>query len=91
MAEIPRFLSLRMSGNPHSGSKVWKPPDREISEPGEIRGKVIPHRDFQPAPAFHDWKNRCNLRSCQWTAECIQFFRPSAIERMEFAASLVLL
>jgi len=54
MAEIPRFLSLRMSGNPHSGSKVWKPPDREISEPGEIRGKVIPHRDFQPAPAFHD-------------------------------------
>jgi len=24
-----------MPGDPHSGSKVWKAPDREISEPGE--------------------------------------------------------
>src|SRR6266576_3763464 len=48
-----------MPGNPHSGSKVWKAPDREISEPGENRGKVIAHRDLQPTAAFHD---RCFKR-----------------------------
>jgi hypothetical protein len=37
-----------MPGNPHSGSKVWKAPDREIGKPGETRGKVIAHRDLQP-------------------------------------------
>jgi hypothetical protein len=52
-----------MPGDPHSGSKVWKAPDREIGEPGENRGKVIAHRDFQPAAAFHDRENRCNLLS----------------------------
>jgi hypothetical protein len=36
-----------MPGDRHSGSKVWKAPDREISEPRENRGKVIAHRDLQ--------------------------------------------
>ena len=58
-----------MPGDPHSGSKVWKAPDREIGEPGENRGKVIAHQDLQPTAAFHDRQNRCNLRSCQWTAD----------------------
>jgi hypothetical protein len=34
-----------MPGDPPSGSKVWKAPDREIGKPGENRGKVIVHRD----------------------------------------------
>jgi len=42
-----------MPGDPHGGLKVWKAPNREISEPGENRGKVIAQREFQPAAAFH--------------------------------------
>lgn len=52
-----------MPGDPHSGSQVWKAPNREISEPGENRGKVIAHREFQPAAAFHDQENCRNLGS----------------------------
>jgi hypothetical protein len=33
-----------MPGNPQSGSKVWKAPDREIGKPEENRGKI--HRVF---------------------------------------------
>jgi effector-binding domain-containing protein len=58
-----------MPGNPHSGSKVWKAADWEISKPGENRGKVIAHWEFQPAAAFHDRENRRNLRSCLWAAD----------------------
>jgi hypothetical protein len=52
-----------MLGDPRSGSKTWKAPDREIGKPGENRGKVIAHRDLQPTAVFHDRENRCNLRS----------------------------
>jgi hypothetical protein len=41
-----------MPGDPHNGSKVWEAPDREIGKPGENCGKVVAHRDFQPAAAF---------------------------------------
>ena len=58
-----------MPGDPHSGSKVWKAPDREIGKPGENRGKVIAHRDLQPTAAFHDRENRRNLRSRLWAAD----------------------
>jgi len=58
-----------MPCDPHSGSKVWKTPDREIGKPGENRGKVIAHRDLQPTAAFHDRENRCNLRSRLWAAD----------------------
>ena len=58
-----------MPGDPHSGSKVWKAPNREISEPGENRGKVIAHRDLQPTAAFHDRENRRDLRSRLWAAD----------------------
>jgi hypothetical protein len=39
-----------MPGDPHSGSKVWKAPDREIGKPGENRGKSgsVPDEDLQP-------------------------------------------
>ncbi len=57
-----------MVGVPRSGSKVWKAPDREIGKPGENRGKVIAHRDFQPTAAFHDRENRRDLRSRVWAA-----------------------
>jgi hypothetical protein len=53
-ANIPGRLSLGMPGDPHGGSKVWKAADREIGKPGENRGKVIAHRDLEPAAAFHD-------------------------------------
>ena len=57
-------LGSWMPGDPRSGSKVWEAPDREIGKPGENRGKVIVHRDFQPTAAFDDRENGCNLRSC---------------------------
>ena len=59
-----------MPADPHSGSKVWKAPDREIGKPGENRGKVIAHRNLQPSAAFHDRENRRNFRPGQWTARC---------------------
>src|SRR6266536_5773674 len=52
-----------MPGDPHSGSKVWEAPDREIGKPGENCGKVVAHRDLQPATVFHDRENRCNLKN----------------------------
>jgi hypothetical protein len=58
-----------MPGAPHSGSKVWKAPDREIGKSGENRGKVIAHPDLQPTAAFHDRENRRNLRSRLWAAD----------------------
>src|SRR5580693_8446195 len=58
-----------MPGDPHSGSKVWKALDREIGKPGENRGKVIAHREFQPAAAFHHRENRRNLGTRPWTAD----------------------
>jgi hypothetical protein len=58
-----------MPGDPHSGSKVWKAPDREIGKPGENRGKVIAHRDLQPTAALYDRENRCNLRSRLWAED----------------------
>jgi len=57
-----------MPGDP-GGSKVWEAPDREIGKPGENRGKVIAHPNFQPATAFHYRENRCNLWSRLWTAD----------------------
>ena len=67
--QITLALLDRMPGDPHSGSKVWEAPDREIGKPGENRGQIVAHRDFQPAAAFHDRENRCNLRSRLWTAD----------------------
>ena len=67
-------LGSWMPGDPRSGSRVWEAPDREIGKSGENRGKVIAHRDLQPTAAFHDRKNRCNLRSCQWAADVQPIF-----------------
>jgi hypothetical protein len=69
-----------MTGDPHSGSKVWKAPDREIGKPGENRGKVIAHRDLQPTAAFHDRENRrkgCSAHSSAkpedlWVRDCFR-------------------
>ena len=61
--QCPGRLSLRMLGDPHRGSKVWKAPDREIGKPRENRGEVIAHRDLQPTAAFHDRENRRDLWS----------------------------
>jgi hypothetical protein len=58
-----------MSGDPHSGRKVWKVPDREIGKPGENRGKIVAHGDFQPTTTLHDRENRRNFRSRLWTAD----------------------
>jgi hypothetical protein len=52
-----------MLGDPRSGSEVWEALDREIGKPGENRGQIVPHREFQPAAAFHDRENRRNLGS----------------------------
>jgi hypothetical protein len=58
-----------MLGDPRSGSKVWEALDREIGKPGENRGQIVAHWEFQPAATFHDRENRRDLRSCQWTAD----------------------
>ena len=58
-----------MPGDPHSGSKVWEAPDREIGKPGENRGKIVAHGDFQPTTALHNRENRRNLGSRVWTAD----------------------
>jgi hypothetical protein len=58
-----------MAGDPHSGSKAWKAPDREIGKPGENCGQIISHTKFQPSASFHDRENRRNLRSRLWTAD----------------------
>ena len=80
-----------MPGDPHSGSKVWKAPDREIGKPGENRGKAIAHRDSQPAAALHDRENRRDLRSCHWAADVQPILSTKSYPgRMEFSARLVL-
>jgi len=43
-----------MPGDPRSGSKVREALDREIGKPGENRGQIVAHREFQTAAAFHD-------------------------------------
>jgi hypothetical protein len=43
-----------LPGDPRSRSKVWKTADREIGKPGENRGEIIAHCEFQPAAAFND-------------------------------------
>ena len=58
-----------MLGDPRSGSKVWEALDREIGKPGENRGQIVAHWEFQPAAAFHDRQNRRNLGSRLWTAD----------------------
>ena len=58
-----------MLGDPRSGSKVWEALDREIGKPGENRGQIVAHWEFQPAAAFHDRENRRNLRSRLWAAD----------------------
>jgi hypothetical protein len=58
-----------MPGDPRSWSKFRKALDRKIGKPGENRRKVVAHRDVQPAAAFYDRENRCNLGSCLWTAD----------------------
>jgi hypothetical protein len=61
-----------MPGDPHSGSKVWKAPDREIGKPGENRGKVIAHREFLAAilPGLADFpiKRLSSLTPSVWAS-----------------------
>src|SRR5205823_1402961 len=79
-----------MSCDPRRWSKFWKAPDRQIGKPGENGRKIVAQPNLQPAAAFHDRQNRCNLRSCQWTADVYPILRPRATGRMEFSARLVL-
>jgi hypothetical protein len=58
-----------MLRDPRSGSKVCEALDRAIGEPGEKRGQVFAHGEFQPAAAFHDRDYRCNLRSRVWATD----------------------
>src|SRR6267378_2437742 len=79
-----------MPGDPRSWSEFRKAPDREIGKPGQNRGQIVAHGDFQPPAAFHDRENRRNLRSCQWTAYVYPVLATRATGRMEFSAKLVL-
>lgn len=79
-----------MPADPHSGSKVWKAPDREIGKPGENRGKVFAHRNLQPSAAFRDRENRRNFRPGQWTADVQPVLSTRATGRREFSARLLL-
>ena len=57
-----------MLRDPRSGSKVCEALDRAIGEPGEKRGQVFAHGEFQPAAAFHDRQNRRDLWPRLWAA-----------------------
>ncbi len=63
-----------MVGDPRGGSKGWEALDGEIGKPGEKRGQVVAHGEFQPAEAFHDRENRRKLRPCQLTADVYPVF-----------------
>ncbi len=56
-----------MLGDPRSGSKVWEALDREIGKPGETRGQIVAHWEFQLAPphaAAHKLRHQLlNFRS----------------------------
>jgi hypothetical protein len=67
-----------MLGDPRSRSKVWEALDWETGKPGENRGQVVAHWDFQPAAAFHDRQNRCNLGSRLWTADVYPVLAPQS-------------
>jgi hypothetical protein len=58
-----------MRGDPSSGSNVWQALDMEIGKPGENRGEIVAHWEFQPAAALHDRENRRNLGSRLWTTD----------------------
>lgn len=70
-----------MPGDPHSGSKVWKAPDREIGKPGENRGKAIVRRDVQPTAAFHDRENRSNLQAAR--GRHLRFSPPRVLQMLD--------
>ena len=77
-----------MLGDPHSGSKIWKAPDREICKPGENRGKVMAHWDLQPTAACHDRGEIAATFGPACGAADVQpdSFDPRATGRMEFSA-----
>ena len=58
-----------MLGDPRSGSEVWEVLDRDIGKSGENRCQIVTHGDFQPSAAFHDRKDRRDLRSRVRTAD----------------------
>jgi len=79
-----------MQGGPHSGSEIREAPDPEIGNPGQDRCQIVTHGDLQPAAAFHDRENRCNLRSCQWAADVYPVFSTQCHRTHGILARLVL-
>src|ERR1019366_58314 len=63
-----------MPGDPRSGSTVWEALDREIGKPGENRGQIVAHWEFQSSAAFHDRENRCDFGPRAWTADVYPVF-----------------
>src|ERR1039458_2197758 len=63
-----------MLGDPRSGSKLWEALDREIGKPGENRGQIAAHREFQPAAGFHNRENCRDLGARLWTADVYPVF-----------------
>ena len=45
-----------------------EPLDRQIGKSGEDRSQIVAQRELQPAIAFHDRENRCDLGSRLWTS-----------------------
>jgi hypothetical protein len=52
-----------MPGDPHSGSKVWKAQDREISNPGENQGRatIRKMKAKRESPILIDSFRTCSL------------------------------
>src|SRR5271167_2759466 len=62
----PRPPSLRhdhWDAAPGSGRKCRNALDGEIGKSGKDRRKIVAHWEFQPSAAFHDRKDRRDLRS----------------------------
>ena len=79
-----------MLGDPRSGSEVWEVLDRDIGKSGENRCQIVTHGDFQPTAAFHDRKDRRDLRSRVRTADVYPVLPAQGTGRMEFSARLLL-
>jgi hypothetical protein len=66
-----------MPGDPHNGSKVWKAPDRAISESEKYRRQVVANGDSHPSAASTIDRIAATLGPACGLPMWIQFLRPN--------------
>jgi len=76
--------------DPHRWSNVREALDRGDRQARENRGKVVAHRDFQPAATSTTERIAATFGPACGLPMYNQFFRPRATGRIEFSARLLL-